>query len=164
MSERIVDPRGVVSAQGVAYLDAWCHSAEAPRWFRLDRIREAVVLEKEVQTPVEAPRDLGEGIFARSTDTRRATLRLAPAARWVVEYYPVEEVRALPDGHLEVDLLVADERWLQRLLLRLAPHARVIEPVEFTHTFISSARAALGLYEDARRRMTDDTTNHVRTS
>jgi proteasome accessory factor C len=26
---------------GVAYLDAWCHSAEAPRLFRLDRIHEA---------------------------------------------------------------------------------------------------------------------------
>ena len=36
-SERVVDPRGVVTSGGVAYLDAWCHSAEAPRLFRLDR-------------------------------------------------------------------------------------------------------------------------------
>ena len=34
-SERVVDPRGVVTSGGVAYLDAWCHSAEAPRLFRL---------------------------------------------------------------------------------------------------------------------------------
>ena len=51
------------------------------------------------------------------------TLRLAPAARWVVEYYQVEETRPQPDGSLEVDLLVADRRWLERLVLRLAPHA-----------------------------------------
>ena len=44
-SERTVDPRGVVSAQGFTYLDAWCHSAEAPRLFRLDRIHEAEVLD-----------------------------------------------------------------------------------------------------------------------
>ena len=44
-SERVVDPRGVVTANGFDYLDAWCHSAEAPRLFRLDRIHEATVLD-----------------------------------------------------------------------------------------------------------------------
>lgn len=145
-SVRTVDPRGVFSAHGFTYLDAWCHSAEAPRLFRLDRIHAAEVLESEVETPAEAPRDLAEGIFARSADTTLATLRLAPAARWVVEYYPVEDVRPLPDGSLEVDLLVADERWLQRLLLRLAPHATVVAPRAFTDTFLTTAAEALGLY------------------
>ncbi len=145
-SERTVDPRGVVTAHGFAYLDAWCHSAEAPRLFRLDRIHEAEVLDAAIETPAEAPRDLGDGIFARSSDTTLATLRLAPSARWVVEYYPVEEVRTLRDGSLEVDLLVADERWLQRLLLRLAPHASVVSPPEFTQKFTAAAQDALGLY------------------
>lgn len=145
-SERTVDPRGVVSAHGYDYLDAWCHSAEAPRLFRLDRIHEAQVLESAVETPVEAPRDLGDGLFARSSDTTPVTLRLGPPARWVVEYYPVEAVRALPDGGLEVDLLIADDRWLQRLLLRLAPHGSVVAPTGASHTFAAAARAALGLY------------------
>ena len=96
----MVDPRGVVSAHGFAYLDAWCHSAEAPRLFRLDRIHEAEVLDLPIETPPEAPRDLADGLFARATDTSRVTIHLAPAARWVVEYYPVEEVRPLPDGSL----------------------------------------------------------------
>ncbi len=145
-SERTVDPRGVVTAHGFAYLDAWCHSAEAPRLFRLDRIHEAAVLETPVETPAEAPRDLGDGIFARSSDTTLVTLRLAAPARWVVEYYPVEAVRPHRDGSLDVDLLVADERWLQRLLLRLAPHARVVSPPEFTETFLAAARDTLRLY------------------
>ena len=145
-SERTVDPRGVVSAHGFAYLDAWCHSAEAPRLFRLDRIHAAEVLHRPIETPPEAPRDLGDGLFTRSADTTTVTLHLDPAARWVVEYYPVEEVRPRPDGSLEVDLLIADQRWLQRLLLRLAPHARVVSPPEFTESFLSAARATLSLY------------------
>ena len=145
-SERTVDPRGVVSAHGFTYLDAWCHSAEAPRLFRLDRIHEATVLDRPVETAPEAPRDLGDGLFARATDTTLVTLALEPAARWMVEYYPVEEVRELPGGRLEVDLLVADERWLQRLLLRLAPHARVLAPPAVAQTFHDAARDALGLY------------------
>ncbi len=147
-SERVVDPRGVVTHHGHAYLDAWCHSAEAPRLFRLDRIRTAEVLDSRVVTAPEPPRDLSSGLFDTSTDLTKVTLRLAPAARWVTEYYPVEAVRPLPDGAIEADLLVADERWLTRLLLRVAPHAAVVAPSEHEVTFRSRAAAALSLYRD----------------
>ncbi|GAB2862758.1 helix-turn-helix transcriptional regulator [Nocardioides pacificus] len=145
-SERTVDPRGVVTAHGHAYLDAWCHSAEAPRLFRLDRVHHAVVLDTEVVTPPQAPRDLSAGLFQASADTTPVTLLLAPSARWVPEYYPVDAVRTQPDGSLEVDLHVADQRWLRRLLLRLAPHARVVTPAELSDDFVEEARQALGLY------------------
>jgi proteasome accessory factor C len=145
-SERRVDPRGVVTANGFSYLDAWCHSAEAPRLFRLDRISRAEVLDDPIRTEPEAPRDLADGLFARSEETTRVTLRLAPQARWVVEYYPVEDVRTLADGSTEVDLLVADRRWLDRLLLRLAPYASIVRPAEFTDSFTAAAQAALRLY------------------
>lgn len=145
-SERRVDPRGVVTANGFSYLDAWCHSAEAPRLFRLDRIHRAAVLDEPIRTEPEAPRDLADGLFARSEETTRVTLRLEPAARWVVEYYPVEDVRAHEDGSTEVDLLVADRRWLGRLLLRLAPYATVVAPAELTEVFTEAAQEALRLY------------------
>lgn len=145
-SERTVDPRGVVTAHGFAYLDAWCHSAEAPRLFRLDRIHEATLLDTAVETPPEAPRDLADGLFAAADDTTLVTLDLTAPARWVVEYYPVEEVRPRDDGGMEVDLLVADERWLLRLLLRLAPHARVVAPPRFSSEFTVAARETLRLY------------------
>jgi proteasome accessory factor C len=145
-SDRVVDPRGVVTWAGLTYLDAWCHSAEAPRLFRLDRIAAAEVLESPIATPPAAPRDLAEGIFAQSEDTTLVTLRLAPAARWVVEYYPVEAVRPQRGGAVEVDLQVADRRWLSRLLLRLAPHAEVLEPTEYAADFTAAAQATLDLY------------------
>ena len=145
-SHRVVDPLGVTRHHGFDYLDAWCHSAEAPRLFRLDRIAAATVLEAAVVTPAQAPRDLSEGIFTPSDDeTTLVTLRLAPAAQWVVEYYPVEAVRAGAD-HLEVDLLVADHRWLTKLLLRLAPNASVAAPADFTADFTAAAQDALALY------------------
>lgn len=155
-SERVVDPRGVVTAHGFAYLDAWCHSAEAPRLFRLDRIVEAEVLDEPVSTPVEPPRDLADGIFSRSEDTTLATVRLAPQARWVVEYYPAEDVRELGGGALEVDLRVADKRWLRRLLLRLAPHARVVSPVDLQEAVAASAVDTLRLYDTGAYHGTDD--------
>jgi proteasome accessory factor C len=146
VTDRVVDPRGIVTAHGLTYLDAWCHTAQAPRLFRLDRIQDAEVLDSSIQTPAEPPRDLAEGMFQHSADTLLATLRLAPPAHWVVEYYPVEQVRPQPDGDLEVDLVLADERWLRRLLLRLAPHARVVAPAQVAESFSAAAREAHSLY------------------
>ncbi|MBA2952746.1 WYL domain-containing protein [Nocardioides sp. MAH-18] len=147
-SERVVDPRGIVRAHGFAYLDAWCHSAEAPRLFRLDRIQRAEVLDTPIQTEPAPPRDLGpEGLFERSADTTVVTLALEPAARWIVEYYPTDDVRPRRGGRLEVDLVVADERWLQRLLLRLAPHARVLAPSDIQERYLQAAGDTLRLYD-----------------
>jgi proteasome accessory factor C len=147
LSHRVVDPRGVVRQGGHAYLDAWCHSAEAPRLFRLDRVASARVLDTPVTTEGDGPRDLSDGMFDRSDATTLVTLRLAPAARWVTEYYPVDDVRALDDGtgDVEVDLLVADERWLTKLLLRLAPHASVVAPSTFGG-LTAAVQDALSLY------------------
>jgi proteasome accessory factor C len=156
-SERVVDPRGVITANGVAYLDAWCHSAEAPRLFRLDRIHEAAVLDSAVETAPEPPRDLSDGLFQRSQETTLVTLELQPPARWVIEYYQVEAVRpvrgrgrassrARGSGPVQVDMLVADHRWLLRLLMRLAPHAKVVSPPELDQQFRDTAQRTLRQY------------------
>ena len=144
-SERVVDPRGFQEDAGAVYLDAWCHLAEAPRWFRLDRIRSAEVLDSAVTT-TDAPRELAPGIFTQEEDVELVTLDVAPAAYWITEYYPVEAVRPGEAGHHQVDLLVADQRWLTRLLLRLAPHARVVAPAPYAAAFLDRARATATLY------------------
>ena len=145
-SDRVVDPRGVVTADGHVYLDAWCHSAEAPRLFRLDRIDRAEVLDDPIETAPEGPRDLGDGIFSQSSDVTPVTLLLEPEARWMMSYYPVEEIRELDQDRTQVVLLVADERWLTRLMLRLAPHATVVSPPEYAEAFIAAAQRTLSLY------------------
>jgi proteasome accessory factor C len=145
-SERVVDPHGLITHRGLTYLDAWCHSAEAPRLFRLDRVAAAEVLDSTVAVPDVAPRDLGDGLFTSSSDTTPVTLRLQRQAHWVTEYYPVDDTRPQDDGTLEVDLQVADERWLTRLLLRLAPYAEVVAPAAYGEAFTAAAQEALSLY------------------
>lgn len=149
-TERVVDPRRLVNSGGATYLDAWCHAAEDDRLFRLDRIHAATVLDTTVTQPRRDPEPAGPDLFDFAADAEPVTLLLAPAARWVVEYYPVEATREQPDGNLEVDLLVADQRWLTRLLLRLAPHARVTSPTDRHQEFVQRAQEALGLYGERR--------------
>lgn len=148
-SDRVVDPRGVVTHGVFSYLDAWCHRAEGERLFRLDRITKLEVLDSPTASDPQPPRDLSDGLFTdvEGPDQVVATLRLAPEARWATEYYPVREVRIEPDGTAEVDLVVVDRRWLSRLLLRLAPHAEVVSPEEFIDSFTASAQDTLRLYD-----------------
>lgn len=143
---RVVDPRGLTEHAGRTYLDAFCHSAEAPRWFRLDRIRSAEVLPSRATTPTGSPRDLADGLFTTDDAIATVTLDVAPEASWVTEYYSVLAVRPGENGHLEVDLRVADPRWLTRLLLRVAPHVRVVHPSAYSEAFQARARSARDLY------------------
>lgn len=145
VSTRIVDPRGLFTDHGQLYLDAWCHSAESPRSFRVDRIRSAQMLASPLARPVAAA-DLATGLFTRDSDLARVTLELDEAAGWAVEYYPVEDVRALPGGSLEVDLVVADEAWFTRMMLRLSPHARIVAPSVFASRFRDVVQSTLDLY------------------
>ncbi|WP_183092623.1 helix-turn-helix transcriptional regulator [Nocardioides stalactiti] len=148
LSERVVDPRGVVPHGRFSYLDAWCHEAGGERLFRLDRITEATVLDAPTTTPAAPPREVHEGLLSGEAPAGGtvATLRLDPQADWVPQYYPMQDVRPLDRGALEVDLPVADPRWLMRLLLRLAPHAQVLAPEEFIGTFTATAQETLALY------------------
>ena len=148
LSERVVDPHGVVPHGRFHYLDAWCHTASDDRLFRLDRITEAVVLDSPVTTEPRAPREVNEGLLTGDAPDGGtvATLVLQSHADWVPNYYPMQEVRPQADGSVEVDIPVADPRWLMRLLLRLAPYAAVVAPEEFTDTFTATAQETLALY------------------
>ncbi|GAB3039749.1 protein pafC [Nocardioides flavus (ex Wang et al. 2016)] len=144
-STRVVDPRGLSRVEDVLYLDAWCHTAVGDRAFRVDRIVAATELDSPVADPGARPRDLAGGWFA-DAETTPVTLRLAPPARWVVEYYPVTGQRPGPDDTVDVDLEVASEEWVTSLLLRLAPHATLLAPAAYADSFTAVARAALSHY------------------
>jgi proteasome accessory factor C len=146
-SRRVVDPRGLARVEDLLYLDAWCHTAGGDRAFRVDRILEATELDTAVADPSARARDLTGGWFSDS-ETTTVTLRLAPPARWVMEYYQVLDQRPGPGDTVDVDLAVASEAWLRSLLLRLAPHASVLAPPEHAATLVATARAALRHYED----------------
>ncbi len=144
---RVVDPLGLVTAQGNDYLDAWCHLAEDQRLFRLDRISTAEVLDTSIPENTDVrPRDLADGIFQPSPDDAAVTLLLEPHARWVAEYYPTELAEEADGGRLRVRLRAGDPAWLVRLLLRLGPDALVEEPQDVARAVHRSATAALANY------------------
>src|SRR3954449_4116441 len=93
-TERTVDPMRLLLVDGKWYLEAWCRRAEGVRLFRLDRVDDVVVLDERAAPPPQAhERDLANGVYQPEPDAPVVRLRLAHQARWVAEYYPVEEVK-----------------------------------------------------------------------
>jgi proteasome accessory factor C len=148
-TERLVDPMRLL-VEGRSYLEGWCHRAEAVRTFRLDRVVSVEVLDEPAQVPPEAePLDLDRGgLFQPGPGDVTVTLHLAPAGRWVAEYYPCESVAELPDGHLEVRLRTPDPQWVRRLALRLGATGRVVDPPDLVEQVRAEALAALAAYDD----------------
>ena len=102
-----------------------CRSAGAQRAFRLDRIRNCKPTGERFAAPEEGD-GAPEGV---PLDGRlpEVVLELDPEARWVVDEYPHTGVEETSEGQLKVRLPVASERWVERLLVRLGPHATVVE-------------------------------------
>jgi len=146
-TERDVDPMRLFTAEGNTYLEGWCHRAEDVRLFRLDRVVSVEVLDQPASPPEEAsPRDLSAGLFQPGGDDLQAVLDLAPPARWIAEYHPVDASEEAADGHLLVRMRVGDEAWLRRLVLRGSGNVSVVEPADLAARVRAVARSALAGY------------------
>jgi proteasome accessory factor C len=144
VSQRTIDPMRLLIVEGRSYLEAWCRRVEAVRLFRLDRVEDVTVLDEPASPPPDAvPTDVSAGLFRPSAEHRSAVLQLEPSARWVAEYYPVDEVVELGDERVRVRLRYADPAWLVRLVLGLGGGARLLEPPELVAAVARRAREAL---------------------
>jgi proteasome accessory factor C len=148
ITERTVDPMRMLIVEGRAYLEAWCRRAEGVRLFRMDRIDEVTALDEPAAPPPYAEQtDTTAGLFHAQPDQPVAQLILALDARWVSEYYPMEEVAELGDGRLRVWMRYADLSWMVRLLLGLGGEVVVETPEVLVSALRERALGALARYQ-----------------
>jgi proteasome accessory factor C len=142
-TQRVIDPYRVTSDEGQWYVAAYCHLAEGDRLFRVDRISAAALLDEHFDPPADLP---PESVFSPTDADPRVVVELTPDARWVTEYYPVETVTE-HDGQLRATLAVTARPWLERLLLRLGPSARVVDgPEDLRDAAAAAATRILARY------------------
>ncbi|MDP9464797.1 MAG: WYL domain-containing protein, partial [Actinomycetota bacterium] len=147
-TEREITPRSIFLDRGHWYVIADDGRSGESRTFRIDRFEEWVRT-GVIDTPGEGSRTVvlhgGEHWFADG-DVPSVLLRLEAQARWATERYPVREERE-EGGVTVVRMAVASEQWLRTLLLRLGPHAQVLEPSEWHDLGAEGARQLLARYE-----------------
>jgi predicted DNA-binding transcriptional regulator YafY len=147
-TERDVDPIKLVVQEGRTYLRGWCRLGEGVRNFRLDRVLDVEVLDLPAEVhEEEEPSDGVGGLFRPSEADVLVELELAPAARWVAEYYGHESLTELGEGRLQVVIRTPNTDLFRRLALRLGEDGRVIAPAELAEEVRAAAAAALALYD-----------------
>ncbi len=125
-SIRVVQPWRVFNASGQWYLSGWCERADGERLFRVDRVSRAEILAATFDPPAGASPGPA-ALYHPGPDDPLVVLDLDPPAHWVAETYPNEGVQLVAPTVIRVTLRSSQRAWLERLLLRAGPHARVLE-------------------------------------
>ncbi|QLL05462.1 helix-turn-helix transcriptional regulator [Mycobacterium vicinigordonae] len=150
LTTRTVDPIRVLLIGGHSYLEAWSREADGVRLFRFDRIVEATDLREPATPPapvLKSPPDTS--LFDGDPSLPAATLRVAPSASWMFEYYPMRDARELPDGSCEATMTYASEDWMTRLLLGFGAEVTVLAPESLAQRVRGAAEAAIAAYQAA---------------
>ncbi len=145
-TERDIEPWTVFSTMGNWYVSAHCRLAQDERVFRVDRIQNAELTGGTFDPPAEPPPPVVS--YSPGVDDVTATLRLGPAAQWITDYYPVDELSSNDDSTV-VRFSASDPRVIARLLLRLGAAAELIEGEEVASAAADLKRRILTRY-DAR--------------
>lgn len=145
LTDRVVDPQRVVSLDGHWYLDAFCHRADGPRRFRVDRILTQEPTGQAVDHEFAPPADERDP-FVPGPDSTVVQLLVDDQAAWVADAVPTVASRPAGDGTTELSVAVANPVWFGRLLLRLGRHARVLDPPDMAEVGREAAREVLARY------------------
>jgi proteasome accessory factor C len=121
---REIEPWALVSTLGNWYVQGFCRLVDAERVFRVDRIRAIEVLDERFERPTSLTEP--EIAYTPSDEDVVARIRLTPAARWVLDYYPVDVVKETKTG-TEIRFSSPDAEIPARLLLRLGDEGRLVE-------------------------------------
>jgi proteasome accessory factor C len=150
LSTRTVDPIRLVLINDLSYLEAWCRESEGVRLFRFDRIVDATVLgERSAPPALAAQGPTDTSLFDADPSLPWATLKVAPEAAWMFDYYPMRVLRELPGGYCEAAMTYASEEWMTRLMLGFGSEVTVLAPAELADGVRAAAAAALGAYDEA---------------
>ncbi|MCB0924659.1 MAG: YafY family transcriptional regulator [Mycobacterium sp.] len=155
LSTRVVDPIRVVLVGDHSYLEAWCRQAEGVRLFRFDRIVDAHILDEPAAAPhPAATAPPNTALFDADPSLPSATLRIAPRAAWVLEYFPMRVLPAsgfgsdVPDGSCVAEMTYAAEEWMARLILGFGADVTVLGPASLAERVRNSATEALAAYRE----------------
>lgn len=134
---RVVRPYAILFSRGSWYLAGWCERADAQRLFRVDRIGEVTITDREHAIPPDFNADalLVDGRAWSGGPAGSMKVRYSAAiARWIAERdgQPVE-----PDGSAIREHPLADREWAIRHVLQYGPDAQVLEPADLREEIVA---------------------------
>jgi proteasome accessory factor BC len=127
-TERTIEPYKLVNGQEGWYIHSWDLEKEAPRSYRLDRVREVEVRDEKFEPRPGVEPDVHGWLSTGEVESgSSARIWVSPErARWVREDHP--GATELSDGAVIFERTYASYEWLAREILKEAGDAVVLEP------------------------------------
>ncbi len=143
-TERTIEPYKLANGQEGWYIHSYDLEKDASRSYRLDRIREATVLDESFERrPGIEPDVHGWLATGEVPSSRTARIWVSPErARWAREDRRV--VEELEDGAVIVERTYASHQWLAREILKEGGAAVVLEPDEARQAVLEAAETLAG--------------------
>jgi proteasome accessory factor C len=142
---RRIEPYQLLNGREGWYVHCFDAERDAPRSFRLDRIRSAELLDETFEPrPGIEPDVEGWPRTGEVPASRAARVWVAPErARWAREERAV--IEELADGAVVVEVHYAGENWLTGEILKEAGDAAVLEPDDARRAVLEAAEALAGV-------------------
>jgi proteasome accessory factor BC len=142
--ERTIEPYKLANGQEGWYVHSYDLEKDTPRSYRLDRIREATVLDESFEPrPGIEPDVHGWLATGEVPSSKSARIWVSPErARWEREDHRV--IEELADGSVIVERTYASHEWLARELLKAAGDAVVVQPEDARAAVLEVAEQLAG--------------------
>ena len=148
VSERDIDPLRLYSLDNTWYLEAYCHSAQGLRNFRLDRIEALEPTGLPVSETAKPGDSFPVKLFTPNDDDAVVVVELTRRGAGLADEYYAERTAALPDGGLLAEIRFGSTDWLPMFVAQHGGTARILQPEELAEASRQWLSAALAQYED----------------
>jgi predicted DNA-binding transcriptional regulator YafY len=147
VSERNVDPLRLYSLDNTWYLEAYCHSAQGLRNFRLDRIEELQPTGIPVSAAAAPTGSFPVKLFTPNDDDTVVVVELTRRGIGLADDYYAERTAPLPGGGMLAEIRFGSTDWLPMFVAQHGGTARIVEPENLAADSRAWLAAALAQYD-----------------
>ncbi|MEC5181042.1 helix-turn-helix transcriptional regulator [Arthrobacter sp. CG_A4] len=148
VSERDVDPLRLYSLDNTWYLEAYCHSAQGLRNFRLDRIEELQPTGLPVSADARPADSFPVKLFTPNDDDTVVVVELTRRGAGLADDYYAEHTAPLPGGGMLAEIRFGSTDWLPMFVAQHGGTARIVQPEALAEASRAWLAAALAQYDD----------------
>jgi proteasome accessory factor C len=146
VSERTVDPFRLYSLDNTWYFEAYCHSAQGLRNFRLDRVQELSPNGYQASAALQPTEGFPAKLFTPNDDDTTVTVQLTRQGAGLADDYYAERTSDLPDGGLLAEIRFGNTAWLPMFVAQHGGAVRILEPRELAEQSRAWIEASLARY------------------
>jgi predicted DNA-binding transcriptional regulator YafY len=147
VSERDVDPHRLYSLDSTWYLEAYCHSAQGLRNFRLDRIQSLQPNGRRASSAAEPADGFPVKLFTPNDDDAVVVLELTRQGAGLAGEYYAERTALLPDGNMLAEIRFGSADWLPMFVAQHGGAVRILTPRDLAEATREWLAAALDRYD-----------------